>query len=99
MYYKLCNIYSKPLNKKYQIWREKLSAQTGKNSSGLVNNILLKIFAVTYIAGEPISREKLVREEQRRVQDGDVVKKGDSLVDGIPAPHYILRVLGRREND
>ncbi len=28
------------------------------------------------------------------VQDGDVVKKGDSLVDGIPAPHDILRVLG-----
>ena len=48
MYYKLCNIYSKPLNKKYHIWREKLSAQTGKNSSGLVKNILLKIFAVTY---------------------------------------------------
>ena len=48
MYYKLCNIYSRPLNKKYHIWREKLSAQTGKNSSGLVKNILLKIFAVTY---------------------------------------------------
>ena len=48
MYYKLCNIYSKPLNKKYHIWREKLSAQTGKNSSGLVKNILLEIFAVTY---------------------------------------------------
>ena len=28
------------------------------------------------------------------VQDGDIVKKGDSLVDGIPAPHDILRVLG-----
>ncbi len=28
------------------------------------------------------------------VQDGDVVKKGDALVDGTPAPHDILRVLG-----
>ena len=28
------------------------------------------------------------------VQDGDVVKKGDMLVEGIPAPHDILRVLG-----
>ena len=28
------------------------------------------------------------------VQDGDLVKKGDALVDGIPAPHDILRVLG-----
>lgn len=28
------------------------------------------------------------------VQDGDVVKKGDMLVEGTPAPHDILRVLG-----
>ncbi len=28
------------------------------------------------------------------VQDGDIVKKGDMLVEGIPAPHDILRVLG-----
>jgi DNA-directed RNA polymerase subunit beta' len=28
------------------------------------------------------------------VQDGDQVKKGDLLVDGTPAPHDILRVLG-----
>ena len=28
------------------------------------------------------------------VQEGDVVKKGDALVDGTPAPHDILRVLG-----
>ena len=28
------------------------------------------------------------------VQDGDIVKKGDALVDGTPAPHDILRVLG-----
>ncbi|MBO5442768.1 MAG: DNA-directed RNA polymerase subunit beta' [Alphaproteobacteria bacterium] len=28
------------------------------------------------------------------VQDGDVVKKGDLLVEGTPAPHDILRVLG-----
>ena len=28
------------------------------------------------------------------VQDGDTVKKGDALVDGTPAPHDILRVLG-----
>ncbi|MDR1694877.1 MAG: DNA-directed RNA polymerase subunit beta' [Lactobacillaceae bacterium] len=28
------------------------------------------------------------------VQDGDIVKKGDLLVDGTPAPHDILRVMG-----
>ena len=28
------------------------------------------------------------------VQDGDIVKKGDKLVEGTPAPHDILRVLG-----
>ncbi len=28
------------------------------------------------------------------VQEGDVVKKGDMLVEGTPAPHDILRVLG-----
>ena len=28
------------------------------------------------------------------VQDGDIVKKGDALVEGTPAPHDILRVLG-----
>ena len=28
------------------------------------------------------------------VQDGDIVKKGDMLVEGTPAPHDILRVLG-----
>ena len=28
------------------------------------------------------------------VQDGDIVKRGDALVDGTPAPHDILRVLG-----
>ncbi|MBQ7285019.1 MAG: DNA-directed RNA polymerase subunit beta' [Alphaproteobacteria bacterium] len=28
------------------------------------------------------------------VQDGDMVKKGDMLVEGTPAPHDILRVLG-----
>ena len=60
MYYKLCNIYSKPLNKKYHIWREKLSAQTGKNSSGLVKNILLEIFAVTY-------ERRCCKEENKRL--------------------------------
>ena len=58
--YKLCNIYSKPLNKKYHIWREKLSAQTGKNSSGLVKNILLEIFAVTY-------ERRCCKEENKRL--------------------------------
>ena len=41
MYYKLCN-------KKYLIRKEKLAAQTGKNNSDIVKNILLKFFAVTY---------------------------------------------------
>ena len=46
--YKVSNMYYKVCNKKYLIRKEKLSAQTGKNSSGLVKNILLKIFAATY---------------------------------------------------
>ena len=48
MYYKLCNMYSKLLNKKSLIRKEKLAAQKGKNSSDLVKNIWLKIFAFTY---------------------------------------------------
>ena len=46
--YKVSNMYYKVCNKNCLIGKEKLSAKTGKNSSGLVKNILLKIFAVTY---------------------------------------------------
>ncbi|MDD4555796.1 MAG: DNA-directed RNA polymerase subunit beta' [Alphaproteobacteria bacterium] len=43
--------------------------------------------------GEPI--EYLVPKGRHLVvHDGDIVKKGDLLVDGTPAPHDILRVLG-----
>ncbi len=43
--------------------------------------------------GEPM--EYLVPKGRHlAVQDGDIVKKGDLLVEGIPAPHDILRVLG-----
>lgn len=43
--------------------------------------------------GNPI--EYLIPKGRRLVvQDGDQVKKGDLLVDGTPAPHDILRVLG-----
>ncbi len=43
--------------------------------------------------GNPV--EYLIPKGRRLiVQDGDVVKKGDALVDGSPAPHDILRVLG-----
>ena len=48
MYYKLSNMCYKLCNKKCLIGKEKLAAQTGKNSSDLVKNIWLKIFAVTY---------------------------------------------------
>ena len=48
MYYKLSNMCYKLCNKKSLIRKEKLSVQTGKNSSDLVKNIWLKIFAVTY---------------------------------------------------
>ncbi len=41
-------MYSKLLNKKSLIRKEKLAAQTGKNNSDIVKNVLLKIFAVTY---------------------------------------------------
>ena len=43
--------------------------------------------------GEPI--EYLIPKGRHLVvQDGDTVKKGDLLVEGTPAPHDILRVLG-----
>lgn len=43
--------------------------------------------------GNPV--EYLIPKGRRLVvQDGDQVKKGDLLVDGIPAPHDILRVMG-----
>ena len=43
--------------------------------------------------GNPV--EYLIPKGRRLVvQDGDMVKKGDLLVDGTPAPHDILRVLG-----
>ncbi|MFV0626109.1 MAG: DNA-directed RNA polymerase subunit beta' [Alphaproteobacteria bacterium] len=43
--------------------------------------------------GEPL--EYLVPKGRHLVvHDGDIVKKGDLLVDGTPAPHDILRVLG-----
>ena len=43
--------------------------------------------------GNPV--EYLIPKGRRLVvQDGDQVKKGDLLVDGTPAPHDILRVLG-----
>ncbi len=49
--------------------------------------------AVVPTKGEPI--EYLVPKGRHLVvQDGDMVKKGDLLVEGTPAPHDILRVLG-----
>ena len=43
--------------------------------------------------GEPI--EYLIPKGKHLVvQDGDIVKKGDLIVEGTPAPHDILRVLG-----
>ncbi len=43
--------------------------------------------------GEPV--EYLIPKGRHlAVQEGDVVKKGDMLVEGTPAPHDILRVLG-----
>ena len=43
--------------------------------------------------GEPV--EYLIPKGRHLVvQDGDIVKKGDLLVEGTPAPHDILRVLG-----
>jgi len=46
--------------------------------------------------GEPV--EHLVPKGKHiNVQEGDIVKKGDYLMDGNPVPHDILRVLGVEE--
>ena len=37
------------------------------------------------------------RAKYLNVQDGDFVKRGDTLVDGTPVPHDILRILGVEE--
>ena len=58
--YKVCNMYYKVCNKKCLIGKERLSAQTGKNSSGLVKNILLEISAVTY-------ERRYCKEENKRL--------------------------------
>ncbi|MBP5215917.1 MAG: DNA-directed RNA polymerase subunit beta', partial [Alphaproteobacteria bacterium] len=50
---------------------------------------------ITVIPEEGTPVEYLIPKGRRLVvQDGDQVKKGDLLVDGTPAPHDILRVLG-----
>ena len=50
---------------------------------------------ITVIPSEGNPVEYLIPKGRRLVvQDGDQVKKGDLLVDGTPAPHDILRVLG-----
>ena len=58
--YKVSNMYYKVCNKKYLIRKEKLSAQTGKNSTGLVKNILLEISAITY-------KRRYCKEENKRL--------------------------------
>ena len=46
--------------------------------------------------GDPV--EHLVPKGKHiNVQEGDIVKKGDYLMDGNPVPHDILRVLGIEE--
>ena len=50
---------------------------------------------IVVIADDGKEWEYLIPKGRRLVvQDGDVVKKGDMLVEGTPAPHDILRVLG-----
>ena len=50
---------------------------------------------ITVIPTEGNPVEYLIPKGRRLVvQDGDIVKKGDMLVAGTPAPHDILRVLG-----
>ena len=50
---------------------------------------------ITVIPEDGTPVEYLIPKGRRLVvQDGDQVKKGDLLVDGTPAPHDILRVLG-----
>ena len=50
---------------------------------------------ITVVPEEGTPVEYLIPKGRRLVvQEGDQVKKGDLLVDGTPAPHDILRVLG-----
>ena len=50
---------------------------------------------ITVVPAKGEAVEYLIPKGRRLVvQEGDVVKKGDMLVEGTPAPHDILRVLG-----
>ncbi|MBL4618461.1 MAG: DNA-directed RNA polymerase subunit beta' [Robiginitomaculum sp.] len=53
-----------------------------------------KIFIVPENEDEPKSEFLVPKGKHMNVQDGDMIKRGEALLDGNPAPHDILQIMG-----
>ncbi|MBL4595391.1 MAG: DNA-directed RNA polymerase subunit beta', partial [Robiginitomaculum sp.] len=53
-----------------------------------------KIFIVPEDEDQPKSEFLVPKGKHMNVQDGDMIKRGEALLDGNPAPHDILQILG-----
>ncbi|MCF6293218.1 MAG: DNA-directed RNA polymerase subunit beta', partial [Robiginitomaculum sp.] len=53
-----------------------------------------KIFIVPEDEDEPKSEFLVPKGKHMNVQDGDMIKRGEALLDGNPAPHDILQIMG-----
>ncbi|VAV91145.1 DNA-directed RNA polymerase beta' subunit [hydrothermal vent metagenome] len=53
-----------------------------------------KIFIIPEDENMPRSEFLVPKGKHMNVQDGDMIKKGEALLDGNPAPHDILQIMG-----
>ena len=79
------------------VTKEQTRADSHKELRQLTNNIKSKIKNLQESnASEP--REYLIPKNKHfHLQDGDVIEKGDYILDGNPAPHDILAIKGVEE--